>query len=179
MIDQSMKNIAWLALAALLEALQWMIIAALIGSFIPIPVDSFYGTLFPFMQPGIYKKRDILYYVIFVGMSIVFQAGLLFAYRKFLNEYQVMSKVRAWIVMSGSVLVLQFFIIYQVWLGPNFQLARMVLCAACALAVAARIFWPELYACIRRIIGQKVARFPFPTGKQLKPFGSVIKMLLI
>jgi len=154
-MDRQIKNIAWLALTALLESLQLMIIIALIGSFIPIPVDNFYYTLFPFIRRGLYQKRDILYYEIFVSAAIVLQTGLLFIYRKFLNESQAMSKVRSWLTMSVIILIPQLFLIYQVWLGPNFQLARLALCAVCALAVAARVFWPEVYSLLRTIVSAR------------------------
>ena len=161
-MDRITKNIAWLALLSLLEALQLMIIIALIGSYIPIPVNDFYYTLFPFIRKGLYQKRDTLYYAVFVSASIVLQAGLIYIYKKFLNNEQAMSNVRSWIAMSAGMLIIQLFLVYQVWLGPNFDLARKALCAACAMGVLARIFWPEFYALKRRIIGRHFVNFTIP-----------------
>jgi hypothetical protein len=141
----SIKNIAWLVLTAFLESLQFIIIVAFIYSFIPIPTDDFYSTLFPFMRAGIYQKRDMLFYRIFILTAIALQTGLLLVFRRSLNESRAMSKVRSWAAMSLIVLLPQLFLIYQVWLGTNPQLARQELGAVCALAVAVRVFWGEIY----------------------------------
>jgi len=144
-MDRITKCVAWLSLIAFLESLQLIIIVALVYSFIPFPLDNTYYTFFPFVRKGLTPNRNMLLYRIFVATTIGLQAGLLFFCRKFLDDEKFLLKARRWIVMAVIVLIPQLFLIYQVWLGPYPQQARQALCIVCALAVAIRVFWPEVY----------------------------------
>lgn len=146
-----MRNIVWLALTASLEALQLVIVVALIFSFIPIPLDPFYSTIFAFFGKGLYQKRDMFYYRVLILTAIGLQALLVYKFKNYIENQMPLPKVRSWLGMAVLLLVPQFILIYEFWLGAHPQEARLALCGVCVLAVAARIFWPEIYgwACRR------------------------------
>jgi hypothetical protein len=169
-MDWPMKNIAWLAALALLESLQLIIVVALFYSFIPIPPDHFYSTIFPFFSKGLFQKRDMFFYRIFVGTAIGLQTAFMFFYRKYLNDEESMPKVRAWMVMAVVVLIPQLFLIYQAWLGPHPEQARQALCVVCALAIAVRVFWPEVYSWAKRLKLLRLTGFRFPDRRAFDTF---------
>jgi hypothetical protein len=169
-MDRPMRNIAWLSLTALLESLQLIIIIALIFSFIPIPPDDFYPTIFAFFRKGLYQKRDMLYYRIFIFTAIALQAVLVLKCRRFLNDEGPMPKVRAWIAVSALFLIPQLCLIYQFWLGPHPQEARLALCAVGALALASKVFWPEIYSFGRRMDLRRFWAFRSPSARSWGAF---------
>jgi hypothetical protein len=137
-------NIVALSCLSLVEALQLLIIVALVFSFIPMSVPSFVQKLFPISQYDVHLKRDGSFYHLWVIAAFLLQGLLVFANRRHLENPGLLQKVLPYIATMAALVFVQIFAIFKIFLWGNPAWARGLLYAFIVVGALARIFWPEL-----------------------------------
>ncbi len=139
-----MTNVILLALMSFIEALQVLIIVALIGSFIPIPISSFAEHLYSLSLYDVRPEREMFFYRLWVLMAIALQAVFVFCFRAELSSNTLRKKLYPFAAVSGFWVLLQVFAAFKVFLWGNPPWARGLLYMGIAGGMASTIFWPEL-----------------------------------
>ena len=141
-----MKNnetINIMALLAFVEALQLLIVVALIFSFIPIPVPAFAQKLFPLQQYDVRLERDISFYHLWIFAALGLQGLLMFFNRKRLGEKDLWRPIMPYACTMAALIIIQVFAVFKIFLWNNPGWARGLLYVSLGSAVLIRIFWPE------------------------------------
>ena len=145
--DQAVaRNSAWLALVAFLEALQLLILAGVIFSFIPIHFTPFVQKLFPIYLPEVRPEREMLLYRLFVLAALGLQVCFLYIFRRRLQEELLGRRVFAFAAVSAAWIFIQVFAVFKIFLMADPAWARGLLYGAMAGALLSKIFWPEVRA---------------------------------
>ena len=138
-----MRNIIAFAILSLVEALQLLIIVALVYSFIPYTAAPFVSKLFPINLYDVHMERETFFYHLWIGAALLLQGLLMFIYRRRLEDEQLW---RGWLMYTASMAVLivvQVFALFKVFLWGNPSWARDLFYGALGIGILARIFWPE------------------------------------
>jgi hypothetical protein len=150
-------NIIALSLLSLVEALQVLILVALIFSFIPIPVSAFVKKLFPLSLYDVRPERESFFYHIWIGFALGLQGLLVFILRKRLAEEVLWPKYLPYICTMVGVVFIQIFAIFKIFLWGNPWWARVLLYAVLAGGILARFFWPEYQRIMAWVWGRAMA----------------------
>jgi hypothetical protein len=142
--DRESLNVVLLAVWSLVEALQLMVIAVFIFSFIPIKPNPFVQTLFPLHQKGVLPEREMLFYRIFVLGAIALQAGVLKIFYPRLKDDKFGGSVIALTAVNVFWLFLQIFAVFKMIVVDVEPWMRGLLYVSLTGAVVTRIFWPEV-----------------------------------
>ena len=138
-------NIIALSLVSFIEALQVLIIVALIYSFIPIAVPAFVHQLFPLSLYAVHLKRESSFYHGWILVALGLQALLLFVNRARLEENHLGRALMPYIGTIGVFVLIQIFAVFKILLWGNPWWARDCLYLFLGLGIVVRIFWPEFW----------------------------------
>jgi len=134
-----------LSLLSFIEALQILIIVVLIFSFFPIPIPVFAQKLFPLSQYDVRLEREGLFYHLWIFVSLGLQALMIYFNRKRLSTTDLNPKFLPYIGVMASLVMIQIFAAFKIFLWGNPGWARDLLYASIGMGLLARIFWPELW----------------------------------
>lgn len=143
--DRPTFNIVVLSLLSFVEALQILIIVALVFSFIPIPVPPLVQNFFPLTQYDVRLERESFYYHVWIFAALALQGLLMFLNRRRLEENDLWRRWLPYICTMSGMIIIQIFAVFKIFLWGNPWWARNLLYIALGLGVLARIFWPELW----------------------------------
>ncbi|MDO8675637.1 MAG: hypothetical protein Q7K71_05955 [Candidatus Omnitrophota bacterium] len=152
--DEVMANAAALALVSFLEALQALIVIALIFSFIPIPAFDFVKKLFPLSLYDVRPEREMFFYRLAVLTAIGLQAILTFVFRAQLSDGKMRWKLYPFAAVSGFWAFVQVFAVFKILLWGDPPWARGLLYAGIAGGVLSKVFWPELRRFAQTVYGR-------------------------
>jgi hypothetical protein len=142
-LDRKTADIIAFSLLSFVEALQVLVIVALIFSFIPIPMPAFAQKLYPMSVYDIHLKREGSFFHFWVLFGLALQGLFIFLNRRRLGEDQLSPKVLPYVCTMAAFLFVQVFAVFKIFLWSNPLWARVLLYASLAAAAAVRIFWPE------------------------------------
>jgi len=135
-----------MALFAIIESLQILIVVMLILSFIPIPPTEFSKDLFPNNKTALLPNRKMFFLHLWVGACLViYGAGLWFLRDKFKQGQSDKFLIRL-ITVDGCWLLAQIFLVFKMVLYPQLSWVKPVFYVIVAGAVCSRIFWIEIDA---------------------------------
>jgi hypothetical protein len=147
--QRSAFNIWWLALTAVLEGLQIMVIVIAAARFFPIPTPAFVNDLFPVNLNDVRPEREIFFYQIFVASSLLIALSMVFIWRGRLQEARLGERLRTFSLWIGAGLALELFAAFKWITSPALAWPQFLFYAALAAALLGQIFYVELKACGR------------------------------
>lgn len=142
--DPKSKNIISMALWALIQSWQLLIIVALILSFIPFKAHPFAEKLFLLHRNGVQPERGMFFYRMFVVAAVLFLGAALYLFRRRLDEGALTKKILSLTAVDAGWIFIQVFAIFKIFVTDDPEWARYVLYAAMAGAVVTRVFWTEI-----------------------------------
>ncbi len=137
-------NVIHIAVLAFVEALQILILAAVVLNFIPIPAAAFVKKLFPIYVYDVRPEREMLLYRLFVVVAIALQAALVYLWRHKLEQGDWAKVLRPYIVVMAAGVLVQLVAVFKFIVFGNPAWAKALLYISLVASIAARIFWPEL-----------------------------------
>jgi len=149
--DRPTVNIITITLLVFIEALQILIIVALIFSFIPIPVPALTKKFFLLTQYVVRLKRDSLFYHVWIAAGIGLQGLLIFFNRRRLWEEDLGRKFLPYICTMAGFVIIQVFAVFKILLWADPWWARGLLYVSLGAGILARIFWPEFWRLISKV----------------------------
>lgn len=142
--DGQTINIVWFAVWALVEAVQFVVIIALIFSFIPFKPHPFATKLFVLHQKGVQPEREMSFYRMFVVVAVGLYAAGLYFFRRRLDDPSFSKSIRSLTATNAVLLFIQIFAVFKIFVLNNPDWARYLLYLGLAGAVVNRVFWPEI-----------------------------------
>jgi len=176
--DKSTVNIMALAAVSFTEALQVLIIVALIFSFIPIPVPAFVQKLYPLSLYDVHLERESFFYHLWIAAGLTVQGLLMFLFRRRLGEEHLWRSIFPYLSVMAALVFFQVFLIFKIFLLGNPWWARDLLYGFLGLGILTRIFWPEFWRFIRWAWQQSMA-WEFSGGYQLLVEAVALSILAI
>ncbi len=142
--DRTTVNIIVLSVLSLMEALQVLIITALVFSFIPIKTPVFVQKLYPLSLYDVRPEREALFYHLWIAVGLGVLALLLFLHRRRIDEDGLAKNFLPYMGVTAALVYAQIFAVFKIFLMGDPWWARDLLYAGIVLGIAARVFWPEL-----------------------------------
>ncbi|HLD87729.1 MAG TPA: hypothetical protein VI955_00220, partial [Candidatus Omnitrophota bacterium] len=157
--QHSAPNAWWLALTAVLEGLQIMVIVIAAARFFPVPTPAFVNDLFPVNLNDVRHEREIFFYQIFVASSLLIALSMAFIWRGRLHEARLGEQLRNFSLLVGAGLALEFFAAFKWITSPALAWPPFLFYVALAAALLAQIFptcgrW--FYALAGRVQGRRL-----------------------
>jgi hypothetical protein len=140
--DRPLREAMGLTALVLVEAIQFLIILALIYSFIPVPLADFFKDLPPKLQATVHPKREIFFYRCFLVFAVAAQAAFAFWFQHFKKEIPYRELLKAAAVDTGLIFI-ELFAVFKIWQYDNPWWARDLLYGGIVAWVLVRIFWGE------------------------------------
>ena len=145
MKDQySAPNVWWLALTAVLEGLQIMVMVIAAARFFPVPTPAFVNDLFPVNLNDVRPEREIFFYQTFVASSLLIALSMALIWRGRLHEARLGGQLRVFSLLVAAGLALEFFAAFKWITSPVLAWPPVLFYAALAGALLAQIFYAEL-----------------------------------
>ncbi len=142
--SQEIVNMAWLAVLALVESLQVLIVLVWVFSFIPIHVSPFVNELWPLNQRTIVPERELFFFQVFVAMNIGFMALALFLSRRHIKEVVLGVWVKRFLRMEAFWLLVQLFAVFHRIVHQDPLWAVVLFYGSAVLSWLMKFLWPEI-----------------------------------
>jgi len=140
------RSIILMALLGLIESLQLLIIVMLIFSFIPIPMTDFAKDLFPNSQTALNPNRKMFFLHLWVGAGLLIHSVGLWCLRGRLGEAKTDGLLGRLIMVDGTWLLLQLFMVFKMILYPQVFWVKPLFYVSLGLSLLSRFFWFEVNA---------------------------------
>jgi hypothetical protein len=176
--DRHTVHIIGLSWLSFIEALQVLIMVALIFSFIPIPVPEFVKKLFPLSLYDVRLGRESSFYHVWIASALGLQGLLMFINRRRMGEGLPRSVLAYMWTMTGIVYI-QIFAVFKIFLWNDPWWARALLYASLGLGIMMRIFWPEFYRFMSGLWGRMTNRTIPRWGYVLLDAGAIVTLLIL
>jgi len=135
-------NILIFALLSFVEALQVLILVALICSFIPVPMSTFAQKLFPLSLYDVRLGRESFFYHVWIVAALGLQGILIFANRRRMEE-SLWRGIFPYICTMALIVYVQIFAVFKIFLWNDPWWARALFYVCLGAGILIRIFWPE------------------------------------
>ena len=136
-------NIALLGILSLVLSLGLLIFVVCIFTFIPIHLSPFVYELFPLYQKGVLPEREMAFYRFFIFSNIVLQSGLVYWFRKRLDDQTLSRDILFFLRFELMWILLQIFAVFKILLYNNPTWAMYLFYIALGFSTVSKIFWPE------------------------------------
>jgi len=140
--DRAIPDALALTAFVIVESLQFLIILALVYSFIPLPLADFIKDLPPKLQMTIKPKREIFFYRWFLVFAVAGQIIFVsyFQHRKKDIPRQALLKIA---LVDAGLILIELFAVFKIWQYDNPWWARDLLYGGIGAWLLIRIFWVE------------------------------------
>lgn len=136
-------QILWMSAVSVVEALHLLIAAAIVLSFIPIPMNAYEHSLLPVAQSGLKPERETQLFRFFIVAAIAVQAVLLHMFRRGRQGLALRRMFIRLLIVDGALLLLQAFAAFKIFIYGDSWWAKGLMYGAAVIWVLTKIFWTE------------------------------------
>ena len=144
------RNTGIFACLSFMQALQLLIIAAVLASFVPFHKTDFVSKIFPVYLPEVRPEREMFLFRLFVFLSVGIMTGWVLRHKERIDDDGIWKKFLPYLVFTISCVFIQTFFVFKILVCGGPLWAKVMMYVSIVASIFGHVFWPELQRFLTR-----------------------------
>ena len=134
-------------MAALLSAIETLIVIGIISFYVPFKNDSALADIFFHYRKGFVPECELQLYGTGIMLAGIFFIGMLYFFGKRLSHPNFIKSLSPYIIVNAVIVMIEMGIIFKLIVTPTHSVAWGFLYGLLSFSLLIKIFWSEIKRC--------------------------------